>query len=85
MIDPSTIKTRNDAARVLQNLKQSGLPPTVLSKVNDYINSPIAGPIFKAIGVEKQDFQKGLQSINQPDQTSALTTSSLLNGIDQLK
>lgn len=85
MVDPTAIKTREDAQRVLQNLQSNGLNPNVLNKLNGYLNTPFAGPILGALGMNKQDFQKGLQSIFQPDNTSALTDRSLLQGIDQLK
>lgn len=83
-IDPTSIKTRDDAIKVLNNLMSNGLPPAVLSKVNSYINNPIATPILGALGVNKQDFKNGLQSITQPDIPSAQQNSSLLSGIDQL-
>jgi hypothetical protein len=41
---------------------------------------------FNALGINKQDFKNGLQSICQPDNTSAMAqTFPLLQGIDQLK
>ncbi|MGN1125556.1 MAG: hypothetical protein ACI4SM_05155 [Candidatus Gastranaerophilaceae bacterium] len=57
-----------------------------MSRVNNYLNNPLATPIMGALGINKQEFQNGLQSIFQPDTTSALTknNSSLLQGIDQL-
>lgn len=72
--------------QVLESLKNNGLPSDIINKVNSYLNSPIATPIMGALGINKTDFKNGLQSLFQPDNTSALTkTSSLLQGIDQLK
>lgn len=84
-IDPSQIKTREDALNVVNQLKMQGLPNSVFDKVSQYLNSPIATPILGALGVSKQEIKDGLQSIAQLDVPSASTTSSLLSGIDQLK
>ena len=85
-VDPTTIKTRDDAIRVLQGLKQNGLPSSVIDKVDNYLNNPLANPILGALGVNKQDFKNGLQSICQPDNPSVMAnTFPLLQGIDQLK
>ena len=57
-----------------------------MNKVNNYLNNPLAGPIMGTLGLNKQDVQQGLQSLFQPDNSSAsIKNSSLLNGIDQLK
>jgi hypothetical protein len=41
---------------------------------------------MSALGINKEEFKNGLQSVFQPDTPSALTSkSSLLSGIDQLK
>ena len=85
-VDPTTIKTRDDALRVLQSLQSNGLPPEILRRVDGYLNNPLATPIMGALGINKQEFKNGLQSLSQPDYSSASTnTSSLLRGIDQLK
>lgn len=85
MIDPTQIKTQQDAINVLQKLKTNGLPPDIINRANAYLNMPMANTILGVLGVNKQDFQNGLQSLNQLDNTSALTnTNSLLSGIDQL-
>lgn len=84
-MDPSTIRTREDAMNVLQSLRQSGLPDSVLNKVNNYLNNPLAKPILGSLGFSQQDFRNGLQSITRLDQPSALNKNSLLNGIDQLQ
>ena len=87
MIDPTRIKTKEDAIRVFQQIKGDvGLPPDLMTRVNNYLNNPLATPIMGALGINKQEFKNGLQSIIQPDTNSALTNnnSSLLQGIDQL-
>lgn len=91
MIDPSQIKTKQDAIKAMQNLKSSGLPDSIINKVNLYLNNPIATPIMAGLGINKEEFKNGLQSIIQPDNSSASTGgynpanySSLLQGIDQL-
>jgi hypothetical protein len=81
-VNPSTIKTREDALAVLRN---NGIPPQVFEQVHAYLDSPIATPILGALGLSKQEFRNGLQSLIQPDTSSASTNSSLLQGIDQLK
>ena len=85
MIDPSKIKTRNDALNVLNNLRQNGLPADILSRVNGFLNNPLATPIIGALGYDKKDFSNGLQSLFQPDNSALTSTSSLLSGIDQIK
>jgi hypothetical protein len=41
---------------------------------------------FNALGINKQEFKNGLQSICQPDNPSVMAnTFPLLQGIDQLK
>ena len=86
ILDPSQIKTQADAQRAIQSLKSQGLPPDILNSINNYLNNPLAVPIMGALGINKKDFQNGLQSLFQLDTPSALTSnSSLLNGIDQLK
>jgi hypothetical protein len=85
ILNPSQIRTQADAQRAIQSLKSQGLPPNILNSVNNYLNYPLATPIFSMLGINKQDFKNGLQSIIQPDTPSALTSnSSLLSGIDQL-
>ena len=87
IIDPTQIKTKEDAVKAFQQINNTlGFPPDLMTKVNNYLNNPLATPIMGALGINKQDFKNGLQSIIQPDNTSALTknNSSLLQGIDQL-
>lgn len=87
IVDPTQIRTKEDAVRAFQQIKNNvGLPDDLMTKVNTYLNNPIATPIMGALGINKQDFKNGLQSIIQPDTNSALTknNSSLLQGIDQL-
>ena len=84
-VDPTAIKTKADAQKVLQNLQSNGLNTDVLTRLNKYLDTPFAAPILGALGIQKQDFRNGLQSLTQPDAPSALTNSSLLQGIDQLK
>lgn len=87
IIDPSTIRTKNDAIQALQKLKNNGLPASVINKVYEHLNNPLAAPMLSMLGVSKQDFQNGLQAISQtqPDNSSVITSSSLLQGVDQLK
>lgn len=85
IVDPSAIKTKEDAIQVFQNLRSRGLPPEIINKVNSYLNNPIATPVLASLGFCKQDFKDGLQSIVQPDLPSAGSTSPILQGIDQLK
>lgn len=84
-VDPSSIKTRDDALRVINQLKTQGLPSGIFDRVTQCISSPLATPILGALGLDKQEFKNGLQSLNQLDTPSALTNRSLLQGIDQLK
>jgi hypothetical protein len=86
ILDPSKIKTQADATKAIQSLKSQGLPPDIFNAVNNYLNNPLATPIMSALGINKEEFKNGLQSVFQPDTPSALTSkSSLLSGIDQLK
>lgn len=39
---------------------------------------------MSTLGLNRQDIQSGLQSLYQPDNSSAINNSSLLKGIDQL-
>lgn len=84
-IDPSKIKTKNDAINALNNLRQNGLPADILNRANSFLNNPLATPIIGALGYDKKDFRNGLQSLFQPDNSALTNTSSLLSGIDQIK
>lgn len=85
-INPSQINSQQGAIQAIQELKSMGLPSDIINKVNQYINSPIANMALNGLGINKQEFQNGLQSVlgQQPD-FSAANTSHLLDGIDQLK
>lgn len=87
IVDPSTIRTKEDAIRAFQSLKNSGLPAPVIDKANAYLNNPLAGAITSFTGFSPQEFKNGLQAISQtqPDNSSVITSSSLLQGVDQLK
>jgi hypothetical protein len=58
----------------------------VAPRLNAYLDNPLAAPMLGFLGIDKQEFKSGLQSLCQPDNSSALTTthSPLLQGIDQL-
>lgn len=77
------INSQQGAIQAIQQLKSFGLPPDIVNKVNQYINSPVANVAFSTFGIDKQQFKNGLQSVLEPD-TSACSTSPLLSGIDQL-
>ncbi|DAB01936.1 TPA: hypothetical protein CPT96_03260 [Candidatus Gastranaerophilales bacterium HUM_10] len=83
-INPMTINSQQGAVQALQKLKTMGLPADIVNQVNRYINSPVANIAFNSLGINKQDFKNGLQSVLGPD-ASARCTSSILSGIDQLK
>ena len=86
MVDPSKIQTKEDAMRELQNLRNNGLPPEVINKVNSYIDSPVANTAMSLLGINKTDFKQGLQAITRSDLPSTSTNySALLQGIDQLQ
>lgn len=86
IIDPTEIQTKEQAIQALQKLKSSGLPPIDLSRLNELTNNPLMNMGFNALGINKQDFKNGLQSICQPDNPSVMAkTLPLLQGIDQLK
>lgn len=86
MVDPSKIQTKEDAIRELQKLRNNGLPPDIINKVNSYIDSPVANTAMNLLGINKSDFKNGLQAITRSDLPSTSTSySALLQGIDQLK
>ena len=84
-INPQAITNQNEAMNALNKLKSYGLPPNIIDKVNQYTNHPIANMAFGSLGINKQNFTNGLQAIMKPDITSASRSTSLLQGIDQLK
>lgn len=85
-INPSQINSQQGAIQAIQELKSMGLPTDIVNKVNKYINSPITNMALNSLGVDKNQFKTGLQSVlGQPDISSAGNTSHLLDGIDQLR
>lgn len=86
MIDPTEIQTKEQAIQALQKLRSSGLPPIDLSRMNNILNNPMTNMGLNFLGINKQEFKNGLQSISQLDNSSAMAnTLPLLQGIDQLK
>ena len=86
LIDPTEIQTKDQAIQALQKLRSSGLPPIDLGRMNNILNNPLANMGLNFLGINKQDFKNGLQSISQLDNSSATAkTLPLLQGIDQLK
>lgn len=86
MIDPSQIRTMEDARRAINALKSKGLNNEVIAKANSYLESPVANMICSMLGVNKKDLKNGLQTLSQLDTPSASTNNfPLLEGIDQLK
>lgn len=75
----------NSPQDLSKEIQRLGIPSSVVQNAITKLNNPIANTMLRAIGVNKQDMLSGLQSINQPDFSSASTNSSLLQGIDQLK
>ena len=51
ILNPSQIRTQADAQRAIQSLKSQGLPPNILNSVNNYLNYPLATPIFSMLGI----------------------------------
>lgn len=85
-INPAQINSHQGAMQAIQELKSMGLPPDIINKVNQYINLPIANIALNGLGINKQEFQNGLQSVlGQQSDFSAGNTSHLIDGIDQLK
>lgn len=82
-INPQQINSQQAAIQAIQELKTFGLPADIVTKVNQYINSPVANIALSSLGIDKKQFKNGLQSVLEPD-VSACSTSPLLMGIDQL-
>ena len=86
IIDPSEIQTKEQAMQALQKLRSSGLPPIDINRLTELTNNPLMNMGFNALGINKQEFKNGLQSLCQPDNPSVMAnTIPLLQGIDQLK
>lgn len=85
-INPQAINTQNDAINAINKLKSYGLPQDIVEKINKYTNHPITNMAINSLGINKNDFTNGLQSLMKSDTGSTLrNTSPLLQGIDQLK
>lgn len=82
MVDPSKVNSQADLQREVQRL---GIPNEVINSALAKLEHPLATFLLGAVDATKKDFQNGLQPLTRLDQSSALTSSSLLQGIDQLK
>ena len=54
MIDPSQIRTMEDARRAFNALRSKGMNNEVIAKANSYLESPMANMICSVLGVNKK-------------------------------